>query len=67
MPVPTDTNAKLSTSRPWPCARSASAAASTSFSTTRACPNTSRSRVSTAGRSQPGRPPVSAMALRRAS
>ena len=67
MPVPTETNAKLSTSRPWPWARSASAAASTSFSTTSDWPNASRSRASTAGRSQPGRPPVSAMALRRGS
>ncbi len=67
MPEPMCTNAKWSTSRPWPRARSASAAASTSFSITSEGPNASRSPARAAGRSQPRSPPVSFIALRRGS
>jgi hypothetical protein len=67
IPVPICTKAKFSASRPWPSARSARAAASTSFSMTKEGPNASRSPVRAAGRSHPRRPPVSFMALRRGS
>ena len=67
IPLPTETNAKLSAAWPCPWLRSASAAASTSFSTTRDWPNAARRSASTAGRSQPGRPPVRAIELRRGS
>jgi hypothetical protein len=64
MPVPTCTQTKSAVSRPCPWLRSASAAASTSFSTTRPGPKAARSPSIALGRSQPASPPVSAMALR---
>src|SRR5215470_8347864 len=59
MPVPIETKTKLANSLPWPCSRSASAAASVSFSTARFSPNAPRRPASTAGLSQPAIPPVS--------
>ena len=64
-PVPTETKAKESTSRPWPCARSARAAASTSFSIIKDGPNAARSSDSSCGWSHPSNAPASDNASRR--